>query len=73
MNAVGVAVTVFAQHRLQIGGGQAATAQVASVHFAIADEHHQRRVDEPAEGWNQAQSSEDCMGGQKTQQCSSRL
>jgi hypothetical protein len=67
-NPVGIGVPVFAQHRVQIRSGQSTATQVASVHLPVADQDHQRRIDEPAQNWNQSQSREDCMGGQKAQQ-----
>lgn len=73
MNAVGVRVAVFAQHRIQIRGGQSATAQVTPVHLAGTDQNHQRRIDEPAQGRNQAQSRDDRVGEHQTQQRGGRL
>lgn len=68
-----VRMPVFAQYSLDIGNGQPATAQIASVHLTISDQDDQRWIDHPAQGGNQAQPRDNRMRGQEAHQCGGRL
>jgi hypothetical protein len=62
VNALRALVSVLSQHCLQIDGGQAASTETASVDLSVADQHFERRIDEPSNPRNEAESESSCGG-----------